>query len=135
MARTTESIWRTWPSTSSTFPCKNLLIPGTTLILPDLIFWRAPMSNTGVFPAVCLNSKGPTEGLFRPYFSTFPKIKRARISSILSTIHRGSLFINITATSKVDFPKTSFGKTWTWYINHQTKQTLNNTLKTHTQLL
>ncbi|CAA7403302.1 unnamed protein product [Spirodela intermedia] len=87
------------PSTRSTLPRENLLTPGTTLMSPDLIFPRAPMSRTGVFPSLFFSSMGPSEGRRMPYLSRLPKTSHANISKILSTIQSGSHFIRVTAIS------------------------------------
>lgn len=113
VARTTESISSFPPFSSSTWPRKNLLIAGTTVMPPDLIFSNAPMSKTGVFPLVFLSCIGPTDGLFKPYFSMLPSTNHAIINRSLSTSQRGSHFIINTANSNVDFPRISLGKTWT----------------------
>lgn len=66
VARTIASISSFSPLISSAWPHEILLIPGTTLISPDLIFFNAPISSTGVFPIVFLSANGPIDGLFSP---------------------------------------------------------------------
>lgn len=111
VAITTASMSKHSPLTSSTFLGWNLLIPGTTLIPPDLIFSSVPMSRTGVFPTLFLSCRGPTSGRCRPYFSKFPRTNHATNSSSMSTSHSGSHFNSSTAISNVDLPSTSLGNT------------------------
>ncbi|KAL0924785.1 hypothetical protein M5K25_005643 [Dendrobium thyrsiflorum] len=81
-----------------------------TFIWPLLIFERAPISSTGVFPVEFFSSNGPILGLFSPCFSASPRISRAHKRSKKSATLTGSHLNNNTESLKVETPSTSLGK-------------------------
>ena len=82
-----------------------------TFICPSLIFLRAPISSTGVFPVDLFIWRGPILGRWRPYFPVSPSINLEKKRNKASTHFIGNHLRRNTERPNVERPSISRGNT------------------------